>query len=116
MFKKLMHLSNEFDLVNQTVEYAKQFFINWKNEFPEEFKEYLIPYGLENELPEDFSRIKFEVFKIGYEIRTGQENLEALSVVLDLIVYCAGEMDGKLCSYYCYYDKNGKFIDDFIDR
>lgn len=115
MYKDLIQLSKEFDLEKQTIENAKQFFRNWKKEFPEEFKEYLLPYGLEKDLPTDFSKINFCVFKIGYEIRLGQENIEALSVVLDLETTYNEYDNFNLCSYYCYYDKQGNFIDDFID-
>ena len=55
------------------------------------------------------------MFKVGYEIRIAQESIEVISVVLDLLTLVENEETEVACSYYCFYDKNGDVVDDFID-
>ena len=49
------------------------------------------------------------------EIRIAQESIEVISVVLDLLTLVENEETEVACSYYCFYDKNGDVVDDFID-
>lgn len=58
-----------------------------------------------------FVDVRFEVFKVGYEIRLAQENTEVISVALDLMAFVDEEELEVVCSYYCFYDKNGNFVD-----
>lgn len=114
MYERLKKIINDYDLVNQTIENAKCYFRYWKEEAPEDFKECLSPYGLDNDLPMDFSGIKFDVAKIGYEIRTDQEDFESLFVVVDLMTHNNSKEYVKVGSYSCYYDMEGKAEDDFF--
>lgn len=113
MHDTLLQIENEYDLFNKTIHYAKVYFNNWEKEDFDEFQK----FAMENSIlykEDDLKNLMFKPFKIGYEIRVGQENLIALSVVLDIFVK-DNDLEQQVCSYYCFYDKQGNMLDDFID-
>ena len=116
MKDSLIKLSEDYNLIERTIEYAKVFMKDWKELHEEEFIEFFSEYNLENALPDDFSAINFVVLKIRHEVRLIQENLEALQVVMDLTTFDPEDNhEYTVCTYCCYYDMNGEFMDDFID-
>lgn len=115
MYKELNHICNNYDLVKQTIEHAKQDLYYFKEENPEEFVEYFTRFNLQDMLPVDFSMIEFVVFRMGYEIRLAQSNIEVISVAVDLVRCNAVDEHKKICRYYCYYDLNGNYIDDLME-
>lgn len=112
MYNKLLAIEAEFDLFNETMKRAKEYFLHWKEELPNDFQKFMSENKIHIDLDGNFKNLVFRPFKIGYEIRVAQENIVAISVVLDIFV---GNNESPVCSYYCYYDKKGTMFDNFID-
>lgn len=112
MYDKLLFFEAEFDLFNETIKKVKKYFLNWKEQFPNDFQKFISENNIHIDSEGNLKNIIFRPFKIGYEIRVAQENIIALSVVLDIFVK---NNDSPICSYYCYYNEKGIMIDDFID-
>ena len=66
-------------------------------------------------MPTDFATIEFVVFRIGYEIRLVQSDIEVISVAVDLMRCNVVNEYEKICRYYCYYDKAGNYFDDLME-
>lgn len=115
MQEELLKIIEDRDLINKTVINAKKYIQEWEIEQPTEFQIFFSKYNLQNIISKRFADVKFEVFKVGYEIRIAQESIEVISVVLDLLTLVENEETEVVCSYYCFYDKNGDVVDDFID-
>ena len=115
MYNELNQICNKYNLITQTIEYAKQDLYYFKEENPKEFAEYFTKFGLQDTLPTDFSMIDFVVFRMGYEIRLVQSNIEVISVAVDLVQCNAVNEYEKICRYYCYYDQNGNYFDDLME-
>lgn len=116
MKDSLIKLNEDLNLIERTIENAKIFIKDWKELYAEEFIEFFSKYNLENVLPDDFSAVNFVTLKIRHEVRLGPDNIEALQVVMDLTTYVPEDnREHTLCTYCCYYDMNGEFMDDFID-
>ena len=116
MKDSLIKLNKDFNLVDHTIENAKQYIKDWKLEQEEEFIEFFSDYNLENVLPDDFSAVEFDVRRIGYDILLNQEDVEEIFVVLWLNIFDVEDNhETTICSYYCYYDMNGNIIDNYID-
>ena len=115
MQEELLKIIEDGDLINKTVINAKKYIQEWEIEQPTEFQIFFSKYNLQNIISKSFTDVKFEVFKVGYEIRIAQESIEVISVVLDLLTLVENGETEVACSYYCFYDKNGDVVDDFID-
>ena len=58
----------------------------------------------------EISDFEFKVALVRYEIRLFQENMEAISVIVDVNAY-----EKLPIHYYCFFDMCGKMIDEFVD-
>ena len=110
MYTKLYEITKKFDLLNQSLEAAKQYFYRWNKENPTELSEYVIPEDSSTELAVEISDFEFKVALVRYEIRLFQENIEAISVIVDVNAY-----EKLPIHYYCFFDMCGKMIDEFVD-
>lgn len=106
----------EYDLINRSIEYAKQYLCNFKDNNPQEFDEYFSKYDLQDVILNNSNDVSFEALKIGYEIRPNQKNQEMLVVVMNIMTYDEEDKyDYQVCIYYCYYNLLGEFWDDCIE-
>jgi len=112
MYDELLSIEAKFDLFNETIKRVKEYFLSWKEELPNDFYTFISENNIQMDTDSNLKNVVFRPFKIGYEIRVAQENIIAISVVLDIFVE---NNDSPICSYYCYYDKEGTMIDNFID-
>lgn len=116
MNAELKRYCKEFDLKKRSIEYAKQYLCNFKDNNPEEFDVYFSRYALQDMIANNFDDVRFETLKIGYEIRPNQKNQELLSVVMNIMTYDQEDKyDYQVCIYYCYYNLLGEFFDDCIE-
>ena len=116
MKDSLIKLSEDYNLIERSIENAKQYIKDWKLEREEEFIEFFSDYNLEDALPDDFSAVEFVALKIRHEVRFSPDNLEALQVVILLMTLDPEDNHIRNIFYYfCYYDMNGEFMEDFID-
>lgn len=110
MYTKLSKIVKKFDLMNQSIEAAKQYFFKWKEENPKEWNQYIAPVDYSDDFLVNISDLKFEAAVVRYEIRLFQENMEAISVLVNVNI-----CDNMPIHYYCFFDMYGNLIDEFVD-